>query len=86
MRWMRFICLLLAATALTTASRAGGREAALVNAVKAGDLDRAKALVAEGADPNAVIFDAPPVMWAAHGGRVDLLAFLVSKGANPNGT
>ena len=63
----------------------GSNEAALVEAVKAGEMDKVKALAAQGGRSERLGFRSAARHVAAHAGRLDILQFLVSKGANPNG-
>lgn len=59
----------------------------LLDAVGAGDVDRARRLLAAGADCNARNADgATALMLAAHAGRLDLVNALLAAGADVNAT
>ena len=57
----------------------------LLKAARAGDLTAVKALLAQGASPNATGEDGvTPLMYAAWGGHKDICELLISKGADIN--
>ena len=62
-----------------------GSDTALLFAARVGDLESAKLLVAAGANVNDMdAWGITPVVFAAHSGFVDVLEFLLEKGADPN--
>jgi ankyrin repeat protein len=57
----------------------------LFEAVRAGDVDTVRELLALGANPNAVLpGDGSPLIEAARHGRLDLVQILLAAGADPN--
>ena len=57
----------------------------LATAVRSGDLDQVRALLDQGADPNAFGGDTTaPLVWAAHGDDLEALRLLLDAGADPN--
>lgn len=66
-------------------SRGGPQEAALVQAIEAGQIDKVKSLVAQGADVNAVdLIGRTPFHSAAFYNRGDVAELLLSKSAKVN--
>lgn len=62
-----------------------GGETALMFAVRSGDLDSARLLVAAGADVNDTdAWGVSATVLAAHSGFTDIVSFLLEKGADPN--
>lgn len=76
------ICLLLGIIGLASSPALAGP---LHDAVKAGDLDEVKHLIASGADVNAPDkFHNLPLYWAATRGHVAIAEELIAHGANIN--
>jgi cytochrome c len=76
----RFCAAALAVFAITVEVNAG----ALLDAVKAGDLNAAKAAIAGGADVNEKTGLFTPLVAAIRGAKQDLAVLLLDNGADPN--
>jgi len=69
----------LVATALMVAVVVGAGDSALTKAVKAGDIQAARALIKQGADVNAKSGDgSTPLLWAADGGAHEIARALIA--------
>ena len=80
--WVVAGLLLVAGTAGAEAAPA---DVPLVEAVKAGDADRVRALLGIGADPDAAdTAGATALLWAAHGDALELVELLLDAGAVPD--
>lgn len=62
----------------------GAYEGALAGAVRKGDMADTEKFLGQGADVNAQWFGKTPVQVAAEEGRLDMVKFLVKKGADVN--
>ena len=60
-------------------------ENTLAGAARDGDLEAIKQYIAEGADVNDLVFDMPPLTWAAMMGQTEAAELLLQRGANING-
>jgi ankyrin repeat protein len=73
------VCLLVTVLAATTGASG---DSPLAKAVKAGDRNQARALIASKADVNVRSGDgSTPLLWAAHNSDVDIARMLISAGA-----
>lgn len=84
--WSRMTIVLAVILVLVSAfAHADDKDEKLLQAVKEGDTDRLKALIAKGADPNAKdILGSPALIGAACAGHTGIVEALLSAGADVN--
>lgn len=56
----------------------------IIEASRAGDLERVKAMINEGRDINATYYDISALMIASYGGHFDIVKLLVEAGCDVN--
>ena len=85
LRHTGFIFVILATCAVSATARAEESKERMWPACRAGDLATVKQLLRDGVDVNASTeYGATALSYAADKGHVELVRFLLEKGANPN--
>ncbi len=84
-RVVRLLVPLLAVTILLVSIVRGAGDSSVTKAVKAGDLQEVRKLIAAHADVNATSGDgSTPLLWAAHKSDVEMARALIAAGAKPD--
>ena len=79
----KFVALFCLVIGLANAGPVASQPAELMIAARAGDLEKVRALLASGAEPDPTGI-ATPLFFAAQGGHLEIAAILLDSGADPN--